>query len=302
MATLYRNFLAGTITDNPLSSGATTINSAGFANLPVVTGPDIMWLVLDPDAATGAPELVKVTAHTSSATSVTVVRAQQSTSARSCVTGTVWRIVATQTDLESFLTAVPTNHIVQSMMADNSVGTAELINANVTLAKLASDSVDASKIVDGSVGTNELAAGAVTSAKIGAQAVRPAAFSPSVFTRGNGQVVLNGNSDPVTFTTEAQDLDGWGTVSTSTFTCPATGVYIFATELIWATTPGGLATIRVEVNSQAAGGSGYINGTVDEAGGLLFMTAGDTVKLIAINSSGGNLTINSAKIALLRIF
>ena len=101
MATLYRNFLSGTITDNPLTSGATTINSSNFASLPVVAAPDIMWLVLDPDAAAGAPELVKVTAHTSSATVLTVVRAQQDTTAREHLLSTIWRHSETMTDLDT---------------------------------------------------------------------------------------------------------------------------------------------------------------------------------------------------------
>jgi microcystin-dependent protein len=104
MATLFRNFQGGAITDNPLTSGATTISSAAFAALPVVAGPDVMYLVLDPEATAGAPEVVKVTAHSASATSVTVVRAQQSSVARAHNAGTVWRHTATQADLESFLT------------------------------------------------------------------------------------------------------------------------------------------------------------------------------------------------------
>lgn len=103
MTTLFANFLAGTTTDSPLTSGATTINSSAFANLPVVTGGDVMWLVLDPDASAGAPEIVQVTAHSSSATSVTVSRAQQSTSAREHASGTVWRAVVTKSDMDTLM-------------------------------------------------------------------------------------------------------------------------------------------------------------------------------------------------------
>jgi len=99
MATLYPNLKGGTITDNPLAIGATTINSAGFANLPVVTSPDILWLTLDPDALVGAPEIVKVTAHSSAATSVTVARGQQSTTARAHNLAEVWNCVLTEQDL-----------------------------------------------------------------------------------------------------------------------------------------------------------------------------------------------------------
>lgn len=77
MARLRRNFTSGTITDNPLTSGATTINSANFANLPVVASPNTMSLILDPLGAAGVPEVVLITAHTAGATSVTVSRGQE---------------------------------------------------------------------------------------------------------------------------------------------------------------------------------------------------------------------------------
>lgn len=102
MANLFTNFLGGSITDNPLSSSATTISSAAFQNLPQVTSPDFMYLVLDPDGTAGAPEIVKVTAHTSGTSSITAVRAQQLTGARTHNAGTVWRHTATAADLNVF--------------------------------------------------------------------------------------------------------------------------------------------------------------------------------------------------------
>lgn len=100
MAAIYSNFSSGTITDNPLLIGGTTINSANFASVPTVATPNTMWLVLDPTGSAGAPEIVQVTAHTASATSMTVVRAQQSTTARQHLTGTSWVIAVTKADLD----------------------------------------------------------------------------------------------------------------------------------------------------------------------------------------------------------
>lgn len=100
MAAIYSNFSSGTITDNPLLIGGTTINSANFASVPTVATPNTMWLVLDPTGAAGAPEIVQVTVHTASATSMTVVRAQQSTTARQHLVGTTWVIAATKSDLD----------------------------------------------------------------------------------------------------------------------------------------------------------------------------------------------------------
>lgn len=100
MAVIYENFLAGQISDAPLSDSATTINSAGFAALPEVVAPDTMWLTLDPLGSAGLPEMVQVTAHAPSATSVAVVRARQDTVARSHALNTVWHHSWTRDDAE----------------------------------------------------------------------------------------------------------------------------------------------------------------------------------------------------------
>lgn len=105
MARLRSDFKSGTITDNPLTNVATTINSAGFSALPVVTAPDILVLVLDPKQSAGAPEIVYVTAHTSSATSVTVTREQEGTTKRQHAVNTAWIHGPTATDFNA--TATP---------------------------------------------------------------------------------------------------------------------------------------------------------------------------------------------------
>lgn len=83
-------FLGGLIEDNPLTSGATTLNSAGLATMPVVGSTQHMAVVLDPDGFGGAPEVVYVTAHSAAATSATVLRAQEGTTARQHDRDTVW--------------------------------------------------------------------------------------------------------------------------------------------------------------------------------------------------------------------
>jgi hypothetical protein len=85
-----RNNMAGAITDNPLSSVATTINSATFSDLPVIDATNHLILILDPLESAGPAEIVRVTAHTAAATSVTVVRAVEGSSARSHILGTTW--------------------------------------------------------------------------------------------------------------------------------------------------------------------------------------------------------------------
>lgn len=67
----------------------TTINSAGLANLAAVSSAHAV-IVVDPLRSAGAPEVVVVTAHTSSATSATVTRGAYGTSARSHASGVLW--------------------------------------------------------------------------------------------------------------------------------------------------------------------------------------------------------------------
>jgi hypothetical protein len=75
-------FLGGLIEDNPLTSGATTVTSAALATMPVIGSTQHMAVVLDPDGMAGAPEVVYVTAHSAAATTATIARGQEGTTAR----------------------------------------------------------------------------------------------------------------------------------------------------------------------------------------------------------------------------
>lgn len=107
MATLYENFLSGTLDADPGASG-TSISSPGLSALPAVSGSDRMWLVLDPEGVGGAPEVVQVTAHTASATTATVTRAQQSTTGRTHAIGTEWCVAWTKSDADGMPSKVLT--------------------------------------------------------------------------------------------------------------------------------------------------------------------------------------------------
>jgi hypothetical protein len=106
VARLRANFKTGTITDNPLASGATTINSAEFAALPVIAAPNYMPLALDPEGINGAPEIVWVTDHASTATSVTVLRHQEGTLARAHPATSIWANTLTAQDIDELYAAV----------------------------------------------------------------------------------------------------------------------------------------------------------------------------------------------------
>lgn len=99
MPAIYANVVSGTLTDSPLLIGATSANSSNFASLPTVTAPDFLWLTLDPLGTAGAPEIVKVTAHTAASTTVTITRAQQSTTARQHLVSTAWDHAVTADDM-----------------------------------------------------------------------------------------------------------------------------------------------------------------------------------------------------------
>lgn len=87
---LRSNNSSGAITDNPLTNVATTINSPGMVDLPVVDATNHLLLILDPLELNGPAEIVRVTAHTNAASSVTVVRAAEGSAARTHAIGTTW--------------------------------------------------------------------------------------------------------------------------------------------------------------------------------------------------------------------
>lgn len=102
MAEILMNFQSGVLSAAP-GSGGTTLTSGNFAFLPAIVAPQTMRIALDPDGSAGAPEIVLVTAHTASATSLTVVRGQETAfgagAARAHAIDTVWRHVLTRASI-----------------------------------------------------------------------------------------------------------------------------------------------------------------------------------------------------------
>lgn len=89
-STLVGNLSAG-ITDVQ----TTGVTSADFAFLPVVDFGEGLYITLDPNSEFGTPEVVLVTSHTLSSTSINILRAQQGTSNRAHPINTFWSV---QTD------------------------------------------------------------------------------------------------------------------------------------------------------------------------------------------------------------
>jgi len=87
---LRTNFLTGAIDTADLTSTSTTMNSAGLAAAPVVDTTNHLPIVFDPAGSSGTPEIAYITAHTAGATSATIVRGQEGSTARAVVQGTKW--------------------------------------------------------------------------------------------------------------------------------------------------------------------------------------------------------------------
>lgn len=98
MGRIRTAFVSGTILNNPLAIGDTALSAAGLAAMPTIASPDVGVLCLDPMGSTGNPEIVYVTAHTSTQTTATIARAQEGTTARAMVSGTPWTHGATILD------------------------------------------------------------------------------------------------------------------------------------------------------------------------------------------------------------
>jgi hypothetical protein len=84
------NNVSGTVSDNPLAIGATSITGPGISDIPVVDTTNHILLILDPAEIYGAAEIVKVTAHTAGSITATILRAQEGTTARAHILNTVW--------------------------------------------------------------------------------------------------------------------------------------------------------------------------------------------------------------------
>jgi hypothetical protein len=93
-------FLSGTILNNPLAIGGTSLSSAGLASLPAIASPNIAVLVLDPAGSGGVPEVVWVTAHTASATTATITRGAEGTTARAHNLNVPWIHAPTTYDFQ----------------------------------------------------------------------------------------------------------------------------------------------------------------------------------------------------------
>ena len=87
---VYANFLGGRLSADA-ASGATSLSSAAFASLPVIDTTNHMLITIDPDGLSGEPFVLRVTAHTAAATTVTVdATGSEGTTVRAVKAGCDW--------------------------------------------------------------------------------------------------------------------------------------------------------------------------------------------------------------------
>src|SRR5260221_9873288 len=83
-------FISGTLLNNPLAIGETNMSSAALAGLATIASPDYAAIILDPAGSAGTPEVVWVTAHTAAATTATIARAMEGSTARQHLLAVPW--------------------------------------------------------------------------------------------------------------------------------------------------------------------------------------------------------------------
>jgi len=106
MARIRADFVFGTTTAG-IDDDDTTLASAELARLPAVASPHYAVLTLH-DAGTGDYEIVYVTAHTASATSATITRGEEGSTAQSWASDAKWVHGPTALDATSGVLGIPT--------------------------------------------------------------------------------------------------------------------------------------------------------------------------------------------------
>ena len=105
---LFQDFISF-VTDADPGGAGVTLSAPGLTDLIVVGSPNFVALTLDPQEVFGAPEVVWVSVHTSSATTATIVRAQEGSAARAHAIGTQVILGVTQDSIGELEADIATN-------------------------------------------------------------------------------------------------------------------------------------------------------------------------------------------------
>lgn len=330
MPTIYQNLIGGTLSADP-GSGGTTMTSAALASLVVVSSPNTMWITLDPEGVNGAPEIIKVTNHTSSATTATITRAQQSTTARAHPIGTVWVHAGTKSDMDELpfrimsargdvlvgsganattrLALGAANTVLASDGTDPSwrkIVSADITDGTIATADIADSAITSAKIADATIATGDIADAAITAAKMEANFAQERVGG--YWQRGTAQTFPDAATTTLQFDNEVEDSDGFSTSSGTAITVPAGlgGIYT-AAVLLWGV--GGVDTTNTNWYANLNfGGIGVPLNTPsadDPASASCSWTgplsAGDTVFVQVVNASGVAAVTAKAYVTLYRV-
>src|SRR5215207_447292 len=277
MAKLYHAFKSGTITDAPLTLGATTINSAGFSALPTIS-TDSMYLVLDPAGTAGTPEIVTVTTHTAAATSVTATRGQQASlggsAARQHYVGTSWVAAFTPQDLVDIIAALPSGLMTTK---------GDIITRNTTVpSRLA-------------VGTNDQVLTADSAQALGVKwaSARPRHGVQLRRSTNWTHPGATGTWSPLRWDIEDLDTNSYFPASGTTLTIPTAGIYTLSFSVAGADNSFDLGIYRLSsALLVATSGTGS---TPRSVATTAFLLAGETVQFVAY-IPGPYLTIYSSSV------
>ena len=182
------------------SATTMTVNSASNLLASIApTGTQTFTVVIDPDTA--LEEIVDVVYPSSpSSNTLTIVRAIDSSQAIAHSAGAKVRHMGTGRDfreanshientttahgitLANIVKTTDTGTVSSTVLADNSVTTAKIVDSNVTAGKLASNSVTTAKITDSNVTTAKIADLNVTTGKLASEAVTTAKIAETAVT------------------------------------------------------------------------------------------------------------------------
>ena len=119
MAQLFANNGYSTLSSAINTSDVTLFIAAGHGSrFPVVAAPDFCFVSLE--NASGNIEVVKVTAHSAGSTALTIVRAQQGTTARSWAIGDLVELRATAAEMAAWESDIDSLQATRALKAGDS--------------------------------------------------------------------------------------------------------------------------------------------------------------------------------------
>jgi hypothetical protein len=178
------------------------------------------------------------------------------------------------------------NAVTTPKVKNGAITAAKVRNGAVTPAKIADGAVTASKLLPGSVGPGAIAEGAVGEDELGEfPAVR--AVAPLV------QTVSDFTATTINLSSTSFDSGGMFDAADNAIVIPRSGLYLLSGSLGWSTNGTGQRQLRIVIGgqiqiSQATPGLAS-SGIRQNASGILRLKAGDRVKLVGFQVSGGPL-------------